>query len=787
MYAAYVCEASTGKLLQQFPHKPGEVMLRCAVHASGEKLVCVSGVPRPADSGATTVAAVRVWEIMRGKDVRELSIPGEPGARWTNCGDAVILNGGDTVGLWVTRHWKTRPSEYSLDRWDVTTGKQLHHLTLPTQGGDYLARLFSGDGHLFVLRGRWSEGVHVLDGMTGRQLGKIERIENGRLEFMVLSFDGKILAGVLDGRLVLLEFTSGRELRRLPAIIQEGNSVSRVCYFAFSPDSSTLAAAGTDEVIHLWDVATGMEALQISVPGLNWQSSSLAFSPNGKTLAAFATNTLHLWDVATGKPRHPEFGGHDGPIYEVAISPNGKRASTAGSDGTIRLWDASSGEELGRWRHEPCRGHVLFSPDNKLVAVVIGGKSNSTIHICQAATGKELGQWDAGAAFPLGFSEGGRYLILYSLTEPDRLGLALHDVLTGKQLRSYAWHWKPGPRDGRLLLPCPVCSSDGSLVAKPEGNQVVTLMNLHTGRDLHHWDSLDGTAIAFSPDGRTLLARQNVSEGKPPWALWEVASGCKRGEFQLEDPVNSLGAISPDGSVVIGTTMAGELRLSSLTTGQTLKTVAGHRGSIRSLALSADGKRLVTGGEDAAAVVWDLTRLLPRGAGDRGLNAPELGGLWAALAGTDAEQAYRAVNSLTGAPAEAVPFLRERLQPARRLDRKMVDKWIAELDSDQFVVREKATEGLQGLGRQACPALRRVLGSKPSAEVRRRAQDLLEKMEAPRISPDLLRELRAVEILEHIGTEQAQRVLEGLASGEPGSDLTEDARESLRRLRGAAP
>jgi hypothetical protein len=244
------------------------------------------------------------------------------------------------------------------------------------------------------------------------------------------------------------------------------------------------------------------------------------------------------------------------------------------------------------------------------------------------------------------------------------------------------------------------------------------------------------TSFAFSPDGRTLAASCSDQAVR----LWEVASGRQRRRF------------------------------------------VGHAGSVFSVAFAPDGKRLATGASDTTALVWDVTGLGEEGPQAVDLPAQEVEGLWAGLGG-DAARAGRAVWKLAAAPRQAVPLLRGRLRPAAADEARMT-RLIADLDSDRIAVREKAAQELEQLGDIAEPALRKALAGPPSAEVRRRAGQLLERLGGPVTAPGLLRSLRAVEVLEHIGTPGAREVLESLARGAPGGRLTREARASLERLAG---
>jgi hypothetical protein len=133
------------------------------------------------------------------------------------------------------------------------------------------------------------------------------------------------------------------------------------------------------------------------------------------------------------------------------------------------------------------------------------------------------------------------------------------------------------------------------------------------------------------------------------------------------------------------------------------------------------------------------------------------------------------------APARAVPFLAGHLQPAADIDSARVEQLLADLHSNRFALRTAAAVELAKLGEQVEPTLRQALESEPSAELRERAEALLATM---RTAPprETLRALRAIQVLERIGTPEAQHVLRKLAAGASGARQTRDAKKALERL-----
>src|SRR5262249_34036821 len=157
--------------------------------------------------------------------------------------------------------------------------------------------------------------------------------------------------------------------------------------------------------------------------------------------------------------------------------------------------------------------------------------------------------------------------------------------------------------------------------------------------------------------------------------------------------------------------------------------------------------------------------------------------LWEALADRDAALAFRAVCRLSRDPARSVPFLVERLRPVRAADPARLDRLIADLQSEKSSVRRQAEGELGGLQEGAEPALRAVLDSNPGLELRRRAERLFDRLHTVVPPPDVLRQVRALELLEASGTDDARRLLERLGEGMESARLTQEARAALQRLR----
>jgi hypothetical protein len=169
------------------------------------------------------------------------------------------------------------------------------------------------------------------------------------------------------------------------------------------------------------------------------------------------------------------------------------------------------------------------------------------------------------------------------------------------------------------------------------------------------------------------------------------------------------------------------------------------------------------------------------------LASADLDQLWNQLAG-EGSKACAAVETLAGAPAQAISFLVPRLQPpgaAPVADAKKIASLIVKLDDESFSEREAASLELQKLGPDAIPQLRRAAEVTKSAEVRQRAQELLDKLHAASatVSPERRRLLAVLCVLELIASDESLKALNEVAAGKAGALLAEEAGAALKRLK----
>ena len=240
-------------------------------------------------------------------------------------------------------------------------------------------------------------------------------------------------------------------------------------------------------------------------------------------------------------------------------------------------------------------------------------------------------------------------------------------------------------------------------------------------------------------------------------------------------------AFTPDGRLLV--TAVGDLvQVWEVASGGALASRRGHRGQVDVLVMSGNGRSVATVSLDHTILVWDLTQLSPGTLPKPPLTPAQLESTWKDLTSSNAVLARRAVESLCVDPAQAVALLRERLLLVKGPDSKQVDRWTADLSSDDFEQRRLATDSLERLGELAGPALRAALAAKPPLEAQRRMLALLAKLTPAVLPPEALRAVRGVQVLETIANPEARKVLTALAAGAAGARLTREAQASLPRL-----
>jgi len=263
-----------------------------------------------------------------------------------------------------------------LRLWDVRARRQLGAAPR-ADGGIVLAVAAAPDGRTIASAGQ-NGTLRLWDARTLRPLGRPLLRQVGSVLSVAFSPHGSTLASEGDGRSgedvrlwhVRTRRQIGRPLPHRSIVSSLGGLGATV---AFSPDGRTLATAGNDEGVRLWNVRTHHELPPVLAT--DSPPAAMAFSPDGRTLASasgeFEDPTIHLWDVATHRRLGEPLVGHGARVAGLAFAPDGRTLASVSDDGTLRLWDTRTFQPLGVPLHGKFNG-LAFSPDGRTVATADG-------------------------------------------------------------------------------------------------------------------------------------------------------------------------------------------------------------------------------------------------------------------------------------------------------------------------------------------------------------------------------------------------------------------------------
>ncbi|KAG8742383.1 palmitoyltransferase pfa5 [Ceratobasidium sp. 414] len=280
---------------------------------------------------------------------------------------------------------------------------------------------------------------------------------------------------------------------------------------------------------------------------------SVAYSPDGAHIASgYFDGSIRIWDAQTGQPVGQPLNGHTGAVNSVAYSPDGAYIASGSGDRTVRIWDAHTGQPVG----QPFGDHthdiwsIVYSPDGAYIA---SGSGDGTVRIWRATTGQPVRRPLKGHtdwAHSVAYSPDGAHIASGSFDGTVRIWDTRTGMLVGESL------------DGPIsLVSSVVYSPDGAYIASGCGDGTVRIWDAQTGQAMGqplHGHRDQANSVAYSPDGAYITSGSNDRAIR----IWDAHTGKPVGQplNGHADRVNSV-VYSPSGAYIASGSSDGTVRI----------------------------------------------------------------------------------------------------------------------------------------------------------------------------------------------------------------------------------
>ncbi len=489
---------------------------------------------------ASEDGTVRRWDMLTGKQIDRVELPGFEAVRHQEAGQATECPASPlvtTLALSPNGKRLLAAGAQGISLWDLGTDEPPRRFAMagrecdpdrrechPERSEGSCESLFTGYPHgnqaAFTPNGQGivsggPDGTLTLydlaDGQAVRSYSGLDTAIRS-LEFGALG--QLLLAQGVDNSLKVWERTSGEEI---PVYVGHSDAILGV---DFSPAGHLIATSGRslDSTLRIWEADSGRlrsvckHPENTSVWGPTFTPDSRQVITSEATLGKEKDILIRFCDVATGKTVR-SWPAHDDYVWDLDLSPDGKLLALASADNSVKLWDVAGGEELAILEgHTKWANGVAFSPDGKLLA---SASSDGSLRLWEIPSGRALGTLFKGEDWipAVDFSPDGKRIV----AAVDDRTLKLFDVATGQLLRTFEGH------EDRFTPGSVAFSPDGKRVASANRDDTVKLWDAANGKMLRNYTGhkADARAVVFFPDGKRLVSVGHDGTLKIWWAAVE--------------------------------------------------------------------------------------------------------------------------------------------------------------------------------------------------------------------------------------------------------------------------
>ena len=325
---------------------------------------------------------------------------------------------------------------------------------------------------------------------------------------------------------------------------------------------------------------------------------AVAITPDGRrAVSASSDTTLKVWDLENGAELRT-LTGHSDEVWAVTITPDGGRAVSASYDCTLKVWDLESGAELLTLTgHSSYVNAVAITPDGRQAVSASGGK-DKTLKVWDLESGAELQTLTGhtGSISAVAITPDGRWAVSAS----HDYTLKVWDLESGAELRTLTGH--------SGLVEAVAITPDGRRAVSASSSHL-KVWDLESGAELRTLTGHSGLveAVAITPDGRRAVSAAGslFDSSDNTLKVWDLENGAELQTLTGHSSYVNAVAITPDGRRAVSASSDRTIKVWDLESRAELLTLTGHSAGVRAVAIAPDGRRAVSA-SSRHLKVWDL-------------------------------------------------------------------------------------------------------------------------------------------------------------------------------------